>query len=83
MFLHLGGTKIILAEDIIMILNLKTAQQSKIYGELIELMRVEGMLEKEIEGEYKSLAITKEKAYLSPISSLTLKNRLRSWDSDL
>jgi hypothetical protein len=77
MFLHLGGSRVIPADEIIMILNLRSAGDSKITRELMELLQVEGMLEGAAEGEQKSLAITDNKAYFSPISSLTLKSRLR------
>lgn len=79
MFLHLGGSTIVPAEGIIMIIDLKSARQSKITMELIALLEAEGMIEEASPGMHKSLTITDAKAYLSPISSVTLKNRLRYW----
>ncbi|HHW91353.1 MAG TPA: DUF370 domain-containing protein [Firmicutes bacterium] len=79
MFLHLGGSSTIPAEDVIMIIDLKSARHSKITMELIALLEAEGMIEEASPGVYKSLTITDDKAYLSPISSVTLKNRLHFW----
>ncbi|HHY36149.1 MAG TPA: DUF370 domain-containing protein [Firmicutes bacterium] len=79
MFLHLGGSTIIPAEEVIMILDLKSARQSKITMELISLLEAEGMIAEASPGVHKSLTITDDKAYLSPISSVTLKNRLHFW----
>lgn len=60
-------------------IDLKSARQSKITMELIALLEAEGMIEEASPGMHKSLTITDAKAYLSPISSVTLKNRLRYW----
>ncbi|NLP18542.1 MAG: DUF370 domain-containing protein [Firmicutes bacterium] len=81
MFLHLGGNCIVLAAQVITILNLKSTKDSKITSEMRELLRAEGLVAEACPGVPKSLIITDEKAYLSPISSVTLKNRLRPWKS--
>ncbi|NLJ33318.1 MAG: DUF370 domain-containing protein [Firmicutes bacterium] len=79
MFLHLGGNCLVLAAQVITILNLKSTEDSKITAEMKELLLAEGLVEEVSPGVPKSLIITDEKAYLSPISSVTLKNRLSSY----
>lgn len=79
MFLHLGGDCLVLARQVITILNLRSTGDSKITTEMKELLTTEGMVEEACPGIPKSLIITNEKAYLSPISSVTLKNRLHTW----
>lgn len=79
MYLHLGGSTIVPASEVIMIVNLKSAGKSKITAEFIELLNAEGLIEEASPGIHKSLTITDDNAYFSPISSVTLKNRLNSW----
>ena len=66
MFLHLGGNCIVLAAQVITILNLKSTKDSKITSEMRELLRAEGLVAEACPGVPKSLIITDEKGL--PIS---------------
>ena len=79
MFLHLGGSSVVPAAKVIMILDLRSVRESNVTSDMVDLLRAENLIGIASEGIPKSLTITNDKAYLSPISSLTLKNRLKTW----
>lgn len=76
MFLHLGGDILVSQEKIIAILNLETAMKNitseNFLNTIKENEKVYYISEK---GKEKSLILTDEKNYLSPISSTTLLKR--------
>lgn len=78
MFLHIGDDVVVPAQDLIMILDLRSATAGVATREFLEISKDEGMLVKVGEGEAKALVLTSEKGYLSPISSLTLTGRSRA-----
>ncbi|HBG17032.1 MAG TPA: DUF370 domain-containing protein [Firmicutes bacterium] len=74
MFLHLGGVTVISIKEIIAVLNLEKinfreewVNQSLPKKQLLDIS----------EGKPKSAIFTDEKVILSPISSFTLKKRLK------
>ena len=78
MYLHLGGETVVKTSEVIAILNLDnilTSSSSREYLKSVEL-------HKEIQGvhqdEAKTIVITTDKVYKSPISSLTLMKRANS-----
>lgn len=75
MFLHLGNDFLISTENIIAIINLDQEQQlNRTTKDIIELGIAERKLTR-ISDKEKSLIITDDKIYLSPISSTTLQKR--------
>lgn len=76
MFLHLGGDVLINQQKVIAILDLETAMKNSIsenyLNSIKESERIHYISEK---GKEKSLIITTEGNYLSPISSTTLLKR--------
>lgn len=75
MFLHLGGDKIVPKKDIIAILDYKKGS-SGITGEFLQIATDEGFVNNISEKDKeKSMVITSEKIYISPISCNTLKKR--------
>lgn len=73
MYIHIGEDLNIRAEDIISILDKESANQSPL---VIEFLKIQS--EKVInlsKNPYKSVIITYDKVYLSPIASGTLKKR--------
>jgi hypothetical protein len=75
MFLHLGSDKIIRASELIAIFDLSIEKSSKISKQFIEQANKDKRIEVIGEEECKSLVVTRNKVYYSPISSTTLKKR--------
>lgn len=73
MFIHLGENVIIHAQDVITIIDRKLIKSSSIVKEFLEFQS-----EKVVElanGDTKSVVVTKNNIYFSPLSSSTLKKR--------
>jgi hypothetical protein len=75
MYLHIGGNNVIPTQDILMIVNLETVEHSQITKEFMSLQKSEKKVIDISDGQPKSFVLTKEKSYLSPIASTTLKKR--------
>jgi hypothetical protein len=75
MFIHLGGEKIIRAAELIAIFDLSMERTSKISKQFISHAEKEKKIEMIGEEDSKSLVVTINKIYYSPISSSTLKKR--------
>lgn len=73
MFLHLGGNVDILNQEIIVILNYKTLKRNT--AELPSFFNSAKMIHIEPDKEIKSVILTQEEIFLSPISSWTLLKR--------
>lgn len=75
MFIHLGGEKIVRSSELIAIFDISIESSSKISKAFLAHARKERGLEIIGEEEPKSLVVTVDKVYYSPISSTTLKKR--------
>lgn len=75
MFIHLGGEKIIRSAELIAIFDVSIGASSKISKGFISNAVKDKMTEIIGEEEPKSVVITFNKVYYSPISSTTLKKR--------
>lgn len=76
MFLHLGGDVLVNQQKVIAILNLETAMKNATSENFLKSMKVNEKVYYISEmGKEKSLIITAEGNYLSPISSTTLLKR--------
>lgn len=75
MFIHLGGDTVIRSKEVIAILDRQAKETSEITGEFLEFHEKDKKVEEIAKGMTKSIVITLEKIYLSPISSSTLKRR--------
>jgi hypothetical protein len=75
LFLHIGEDVSVPAKEVIFILDLKSTSSGVASREFIEISHDEGLVTEIGPGEPKSLILTTERAYLSPISSLTLGGR--------
>lgn len=81
MFLHLGGDVLVNAEKIIAILDLETAMNNSTSESFLKNMREKQSVQFiSEEGKEKSMVITTEGSYFSPISSTTLLKRSHSFD---
>lgn len=80
MFLHLGANAVIAKSEVVAILSLDASRISAINSEFISYYQNEGRLVEVAEkGKEKSLVLTAEKGFLSPISTSTLARRVASW----
>jgi hypothetical protein len=73
MYIHIGEDLNIRAKDIISILDKESANHSPLVEEFLK--RQNERVINLSKNPYKSIIITKEKVYLSPIASGTLKKR--------
>ncbi len=74
MFIHLGGDTVIRSKDVIAILD-RQVETSETTGEFLTYYHQQDKVEEIAKEMTKSIVITAEKVYLSPISSTTLKRR--------
>jgi hypothetical protein len=75
MFIHLGGEKVVRAREVIAIFDMSIEQSSKISKQYLNYNHKQGQVEKIGEEDSKSLVVTTNQLYYSPISSATLKKR--------
>lgn len=78
MFIHLGGEKIIRASELIGIFDLSVEKNSKITKQFTSQAVADKRVEMIGDEESKSLVVTIDKVYYSPISPTTLKKRANS-----
>lgn len=75
MYIHLGGEKIVRASELIAIFDVYIEKPSKISKQFIHHAEQNKLIEYIGDEEPKSIVITQDKIYYSPISSMTLKKR--------
>lgn len=75
MFVHLGGDLVIKSEKIITILDHASEQQSPENRAFMKENREQGLIRNVTEDPAKSIVVTDDVVYLSPISSHTLRRR--------
>lgn len=76
MFLHIGKNTMIPLDDIIIIGDLESLQDTKISQEFLKFLPDNKSLNKEKDKHYRSIIVTKKGPYYSIISSNTLKERV-------
>ncbi|MFP4975088.1 extracellular matrix regulator RemB [Paenibacillus sp. CN-4] len=77
MYIHLGGEKIIRSSELIAIFDVSIEKSSKASKQFVSQSLQQKRLERIGEEEAKSIVVTKNLVYYSPISSSTLKKRAR------
>lgn len=75
MYIHLGGDKIIRASEVVAIFDVSIEQVSRQTRQFIEHFRQAKRAETIGDEEPKSIVVTTDRVYYSPISSMTLKRR--------
>lgn len=75
MFVHIGGTTVIQAKEIIAIFNIDVQSTSPVTEQFLQRAKKAGQVEVIDTDETKSVVITENRIFYSPISSLTLKRR--------
>lgn len=76
MYIHLGGEKIIRSSELIGIFDRNIDQESVISKQFLTEALQSRKVETISEEETKSIVVTKDRVYYSPISSTTLKKRV-------
>ncbi|WP_046212367.1 extracellular matrix regulator RemB [Paenibacillus wulumuqiensis] len=79
MYIHLGGEKIIRFSELIAIFDISIEKSSKISKQFVSFAHEDKKVEAIGEEEPKSIVVTKNKVYYSPISSATLKKRTNNF----
>ncbi|MNB74382.1 hypothetical protein D3C81_133680 [compost metagenome] len=75
MYIHLGGEKIIRSSEMIAIFDISIEKSSKLSKQFVTAALQDKRLERIGEEEAKSIVVTQNAVYYSPISSSTLKKR--------
>ena len=76
MYIHLGGERIIRSSELIAIFDISIEKSSKISKQFVNHVKLEKTLVSIGEEEAKSIVVTKDTVFYSPISSSTLKKRV-------
>jgi len=80
MYIHLGGEKIIRTSQVVAIFDISIEQSSKLSRQFMAQAQKNRGVETIGEEEPKSIVVTEERVYYSPISTSTLKKRARYLD---
>ena len=73
LYIHLGDNFVVPSKEVVMILDRQSSKASSIVTEFFD--KQENKIVKLTHGEAKSVIITMDKIYFSPLSSGTLKKR--------
>ncbi|KKI89491.1 hypothetical protein WQ54_24275 [Bacillus sp. SA1-12] len=73
MYIHLGDNFVVPSKEVVMILDRQSSKASAIVAEFLEKQK--DKMVQLANGEAKSIIITLDKIYFSPLSSSTLKKR--------
>jgi extracellular matrix regulatory protein B len=80
MYIHLGGEKIIRTSQLVAIFDISIEQSSKLSRQFVVHAQKNKEVESIGEEEPKSIVVTENKVYYSPISTSTLKKRAHYLD---
>lgn len=74
MYVHLGGDVTVSLHDVVAMVDLATMKSEEL-ERILHLYRRRGLLYQVVETGLKSLVFCTDRVFLSPISSVTLKQR--------
>jgi extracellular matrix regulatory protein B len=80
-YIHLGGEKIIRTSQLVAIFDISIEQSSKLSKQFVVHAQKNKEVETIGEEDPKSIVVTEQKVYYSPISTSTLKKRAHILDS--
>ncbi|WP_276356536.1 extracellular matrix regulator RemB [Cohnella caldifontis] len=80
MYIHLGGEKIIRTSQVVAIFDISIEHSSKLSRQFVAQAQKNRGVETIGEEEPKSIVLTDDRVYFSPISSSTLKKRAHHLD---
>jgi hypothetical protein len=75
MYIHLGGERVIFSSELIAIFDISIEKSSKVSKQFVSHALEGKKLVRIGEEEAKSIVVTKNMVYYSPISSATLKKK--------
>ncbi|WP_334072711.1 MULTISPECIES: extracellular matrix regulator RemB [Paenibacillus] len=75
MYIHLGGEKVVLSSEVVAIFDISIEKSSKISKQFVSHAIKEKQVMRIGEEESKSIVVTGDTVYYSPISSATLKKK--------
>lgn len=75
MFIHLGEDVVIRSQDVIAIIDRQLLKSSTIMNEFVNGQRESKQIIDISGNDVKSVVVTRDQVYFSPLSSLTLKRR--------
>jgi extracellular matrix regulatory protein B len=75
MFLYVGTDVVVSIKQVVAILDARSAREGEATRQFLSLRQGEKRITDIAGGSPKSIVVTEERVYLSPISSLTLKKR--------
>jgi hypothetical protein len=79
-YIHLGGEKIIRTSQLVAIFDISIEQSSKLSKQFVVHAQKNKEVETIGEEDPKSIVVTEQKVYYSPISTSTLKKRAHYLD---
>jgi hypothetical protein len=82
MYIHLGGEKMIRANEVIAIFDISTEQSSDITKSLLHEVRTNRKIDVVGNEESKSIVISNSNIYYSPVSPSTLRKRIDQMITD-
>lgn len=83
MFLHVGADVVVSLKRVIAILDLRSTKEAEATREFMAMAQRSKRVLDVAGGEPKSIVLTEQEVYLSPISSLTLKKRADFLNSNI
>jgi hypothetical protein len=81
MYIHLGGEKIIRTSQVVAIFDISIEHSSKLSRQFVAQAQKNRGVETIGEEEPKSIVVTDDRVYFSPISTSTLKKRAHQLDA--
>lgn len=75
MFLHLGEDIVLQTKEIVAIIDSNIVEESEIIKEFIDVNDRKNNIVHISDGTFKSIVVTENKVYFSPLTAVTLKRR--------
>lgn len=79
MYIHIGGEKAVLMKDIIGIMDIENTSTSHVTRKFLREMEKKGKVITASFDLPKSVVVTSEYVYITPVSPQTLEKRFRMW----
>ncbi len=81
MYIHIGGEKAVLMKDIIGIMDIENTSTSSVTRNFLRKMEENGKVISTAFDLPKSVVVTQEYVYITPVSPQTLEKRFRMWEA--
>ena len=81
MYIHIGGDKAVLMKDIIGIMDIENTSTSSVTRNFLRKMEENGKIITTSYDLPKSVVVTSEYVYITPVSPQTLEKRFKMWET--